>query len=168
MSETVKAEEAKGAECPFCKLDPERDPVLWRGGGVILLLSNPRLAPWHLLVVPERHVAHLWDLSKPERESLLDVAVGFQKRMMDVFSGSRDSPAGCDLVQHDRPFMPTDAVSVPGHLHLHLITRFWRDELYDKVSKYETGAFETLSREQAFAQADEWREALVDWVVDSR
>ena len=135
ISYSQRRRQVEKKECPFCKLDPERNPILWEGEGVVMLLSNPRLAPWHTLVVPRRHVSHLWDLSRSELEGLISIAVAFQERLIRAFSEQWES-VGCDLRQNDRSFMPTDDRSVPEHLHFHLIPRTWQDALYEMVSKY--------------------------------
>jgi diadenosine tetraphosphate (Ap4A) HIT family hydrolase len=122
-------------ECPFCNLNTERNRVLKEGKLVHVIVSNPSLMQGHTLVLPKRHVSMLAELTVDERAELLETAIHFQQKIKTVFQ------SGCDLLQHDRPFMPATKVSVPGHLHVHLRPRQWKDPFYTKVAVHETPLF---------------------------
>jgi len=131
-------------ECPFCLIQSsaEEEGILFKGQHVFVILSSPRLMEGHLLVIPKIHVSELSALTADETGELFGVAIGFQKRLKELFQ------SGCDLSQHDRPFMPTTRLTVPHHLHIHLKPRTWKDEYYEKVQQYETDLFKDLSSEE--------------------
>jgi diadenosine tetraphosphate (Ap4A) HIT family hydrolase len=134
--------------CPFCNLDRERNRILHESKYVVVVLSNPRLMEGHALVIPKRHVDRLSVLSSTERLALIDVAVVFQERIKEAFLSLWGKPAGCDLSQHDRIFMPTTQLSVPQHVHIHLRPRYWQDPYYEEVLRHETDMFQPLSDEE--------------------
>ena len=111
------------------------------GSLVFVMLSNPRLMPGHLLVVPKRHVETLAELNVEERRELFDTAIEFQGQIME-----RLAP-GCDIRQHCRPFLPEGRLKV-HHVHLHLLPRALNDELYQKVQKFEQEVFEEFGEEE--------------------
>ena len=131
------------SNCPFCAVDKEKNRILLETHSVIVILSNPRLMPGHTLVIPRRHVAAWTDLAAFAREELLETAIRFQGKLKRLHPGG-----GCDLSQHDRPFMPTTKLTIPRHMHIHLRPRTWCDEFYEKVSKHETDVFQDLTQEE--------------------
>lgn len=142
--------------CPFCRIDKRR--ILEQGFEVVVLLSDPRLMRGHCLVVPRRHVPTLSCLSQVEVEELFATAIRVQERIKRVFPG-----AGCDLSQHDRPFMvgsPAAAhgLAVPTHVHVHLRPRTWQDDFWQNVSRHETPLFTPLPQDEV----EEMRRLLVE------
>lgn len=134
--------------CPFCGIDEERNRILEVCNRVVVILSNPWLIEGHTLVIPKRHAVSLSALTPDERNELFGTAIYFQEKIKRIFSGLWGKPAGCDFLQHDRPFMPTTKISVPGHVHIHLLPRSWEDDYYQKVQKYETSVFQELGLEE--------------------
>lgn len=118
--------------CRFCSVNEERQQIIWRGTYVYAILSNPEMqVDLHLLVIPYRHIVHLSDLFPEERYEFIDVMAHFQRKMRESGPG-----LGCDLRQHDRPFLPESEEKV-DHVHGHLILRSFNDTLYKEVQRFE-------------------------------
>ena len=127
--------------CPFCELNADKNKILHEGKNVFVTLSNPRLVPGHVLVIPKRHVEKISDLREDEKKELFDTAVQFQEKVLLKFS------SGCDIRQNYRPFQKQDKIKV-DHLHIHLLPRGFKDELYQKCQIYETSIFTPLTNEE--------------------
>jgi diadenosine tetraphosphate (Ap4A) HIT family hydrolase len=97
--------------------------------------------PGHLLVVPKRHVLHLSDLNDSEQKELFDTAIRYQEKILNNIA------SGCDLKQHNRPFLPENDLKV-DHVHVHLQPREFEDELYTKSQIYDREIFKPLEQEE--------------------
>ena len=128
-------------QCPFCKIDRTKTRVIENRKQVFVALSNPRIMPGHLLVIPKRHVEKLSGLDKNEREELLDTVIHYQEKMVAKYT------SGCDIRQHYRPFLKESAIKV-NHVHFHLHPRELEDELFEKSQKYERELFDVPSQEE--------------------
>lgn len=128
-------------DCPFCNLNLERTRILHEGSHTKVILSNPRLMPGHLLVVPHRHAEKLSDLSEAERKELLETVILFQDKILTRFAG------GCDVRHNYRPFQKQTNLKV-HHLHVHLQPRELEDELYRECQIHETKVFTPLLEEE--------------------
>lgn len=128
--------------CPFCTIDEIKTRTLEEGNLIRVVLSNPRLTPGHLLVIPKRHAEALWELNAEEERALFETAIKYQKRIVEKFS------TGCDLRQNYRPFLPESEVKV-NHMHLHLVPRNFEDELYQKSQRFEREMFQPLPADAA-------------------
>jgi histidine triad (HIT) family protein len=122
-------------DCPFCAIDKSR--VLKEGDYVRVILSNPRLMPGHLLVIPKRHVERISELKSEEQEELFRTVVEFQGKILSKLA------SGCDISQHYRPFQEDDRLKV-AHLHIHLQPRKLFDELYENSQVYEKDLFKEM------------------------
>jgi 8-oxo-dGTP diphosphatase len=140
----------KSNACPFCSPDVNKRLVAERKS-VNVILSDPRLMPGHLLVVPKRHVERLAELHDDERDELFRTVIEFQERIL------KDVAAGCDIRQHYRPFQEQDRLKV-NHLHIHLQPRELYDELYEKCQISEKRIFKDLPTEEL----DRMRKLLMD------
>lgn len=129
------------SNCPFCSAKLSKERILYEEKLVFVILSDPRLMEGHTLVIPTRHVSSLAELTEDERRKLFHVAIRFQEKLKKLYPGG-----GCDLSQHDRPFMPTTKLTIPGHIHIHLRPRTWQDGYYERVLMHETGMFGELTR----------------------
>lgn len=128
--------------CPFCNIITERtERIIHETEHAFVVLSNPRLMPGHMLVIPKKHVEKFSELSKEERADLFETAVLFQEKILEKLA------SGCDLSQHFRPFLKQDRLKV-NHLHIHLRPRELEDTFYQKVLSHETEVFEDLSEEE--------------------
>lgn len=125
--------------CRFCNIETkEIGRALTVLSHTVVVLSNPRLREGHLLVIPKRHVLNLHELSSEERAELFDTAILYQKKLMACFA------SGCDLKQHNRPFVTENDLKV-DHVHIHLLPREFEDELYLKSQQHERAIFKPLS-----------------------
>ncbi|TSC82307.1 MAG: histidine triad (HIT) protein [Parcubacteria group bacterium Gr01-1014_20] len=128
--------------CPFCEvLVSKKERVLVEKLHVFVMLSDPRLMPGHLLVIPKRHVEKLSELLEAERKELFDVVIEAEEKIL------REVASGCDIGQHFRPFIYQNKLKV-NHLHVHLRPRELKDELYEKSQIYEKDVFKDLSQEE--------------------
>lgn len=124
--------------CPFCDiLTKNTERIIRESENTFVVLSNPRLVPGHLLVIPKRHVEKFGELSREERSELFYEAVKLEEIILEKLA------SGCDLSQHYRPFITQDRLKI-NHLHIHLRPREFKDELYEKVLKHEVDVFTEL------------------------
>lgn len=124
--------------CPFCVIDFSRTQVLEEREHTFVALSNPRLVPGHLLVVPRRHIEQIVWLSRLEILECFSLLSTYEARIIYYLGAS-----GCDIRQHFRPFLPESDLKV-NHLHFHLLPRNFGDELYQKSQRYEREIFKPL------------------------
>lgn len=127
--------------CPFCKIDEIKTKVLKEGKYYFVALSNPRLVPGHLLVIPKRHVEKAFELTKKERQEIFDAIINLEEEILERFA------SGCDIRTHYRPFSKQNWVKV-DHLHFHLQPREFEDELYQKSQVYEKEIWKELSKKE--------------------
>lgn len=129
-------------DCHFCNLpNKENTRTLEELSHTVVIFSNPRLMPGHLLVIPKRHVVHLNELNEEEREELFNTAIAYQGKIL------RSISSGCDLKQNNRPFLPESELKV-DHVHIHLQPREFEDELYKKSQIFEKEVFKPLSQSE--------------------
>lgn len=128
--------------CRFCGITKDQYGVLKIGKNVAVILSNPRLMPGHMLVVPLRHVEKISELNDEERKELFDTVVEFEEKILKKLA------KGCDIRQNYRPFQKEDRLRV-NHLHVHLQPREFEDALYQKSQIFEKEAFADLEKEEA-------------------
>ena len=129
--------------CPFCNIlkNKERE-ILDSRAHTFVILSNPRLMPGHLLIIPKRHVEKPSELTTEERFELFDTLIKYQEKILKNVS------SGCDISQHCRPFLPQSRLKV-DHVHFHLRPREFEDELYVKSHIHDKEIFKDLSEEEA-------------------
>jgi len=128
-------------DCPFCVIDKLKTRLISEGKHHFVILSNPRLVPGHLLVVPKRHLEKPSQLTDEERREIFNVLIAFEEKILARFS------TGCDIRSNYRPFIKENWVKV-NHLHFHLQPREFEDELYQKVQKHEKDLWQELSEEE--------------------
>ena len=128
--------------CPFCKISAEKtERLITETPFSFSVLSNPRLMPGHLLVIPKRHVGKFSELSEEERADLFSEAIRLQDKILEKVA------SGCDMTEHFRPFIPQSRLKV-DHLHIHLRPREFKDELYQKVQVHETEMFTDIAPDE--------------------
>ncbi|HJP96528.1 MAG TPA: HIT family protein [Candidatus Saccharimonadales bacterium] len=127
----------QNTSCPFCGVDPVRNPTLEESEHVRVIFSNPRLVKGHLLVIPKRHVEQPWELTEVELKEIFTHIHRLQQKISSTLG------TGCDIRQNYRPFMKQGRLKV-DHLHFHLLPRTFQDDLYEKSMKYETDIFSEL------------------------
>jgi histidine triad (HIT) family protein len=129
-------------ECPFCNFEHLKNNtrVIDESENILVILSNPRLVPGHVLVIPKKHIVKLCELSDAEKKELFDKTIEYQEKILKFAKG-------CDIRQHFRPFQAQDSLKV-DHLHIHLLPREFEDELYNKCQIFEKKVFSELSESE--------------------
>ena len=128
-------------DCPFCVIDKQKTVIVQKKETLYVALSNPRLVRGHLLVIPLRHVGKLSELTKDEQHDLWDTVVECQEKILSAFS------TGCDVRQNYHPFQRQGQLKV-DHLHVHIIPREFRDQIYQLTQVYETELFKDLDEQE--------------------
>jgi diadenosine tetraphosphate (Ap4A) HIT family hydrolase len=126
-------------DCPFCE---SKDRILKANKHAFVLLSNPRKAPGHFLVMPRRHVEKPWDLTKDELNDIFDLIFFIEQKIIGKLGD------GCDVRQNYRPFIKQSKLKV-DHVHFHVIPRYFHDYIYQVAEKYETDLFTELDEAEA-------------------
>ena len=121
--------------CPFCELDPQRTVVLEERAFAFVALSNPRLMPGHLLVIPKRHVEQIIWLGTLEMIECFSLLQSYEAKIIAYLGAG-----GCDIRQHYRPFLSESELKI-DHMHFHLLPRNLDDELYQKSLRHEQELF---------------------------
>jgi diadenosine tetraphosphate (Ap4A) HIT family hydrolase len=124
--------------CPFCELD-EVERILTQDDHSSVILSNPRLMPGHLLVVPHRHMTALWEIAPVELASVFRHINVFERKLLAAGYGT-----GCDIRQNYRPFLEDSRLKV-SHLHFHIYPRTMEDQLFRQSQTHETELFLDLT-----------------------
>jgi diadenosine tetraphosphate (Ap4A) HIT family hydrolase len=127
--------------CPFCKIDKKRTKIVEIKKYVMVIFSNKRLVPGHLLIVPRRHILRPSELSDAERKEIFDTLIEYQDKIVPEIA------AGCDIKQNYRPFLKQDDHKV-DHIHYHLLPRNLFDELFERSDKFHTLIFKKLPNEE--------------------
>ena len=110
--------------CRFCTIiNDETERIVAYRDHYFVLLSNPRLVPGHLLVIPRRHVERPNELNAEEQKNMFDTMLEFQDYILENVA------SGCDIRQHCKPFLPESRLKV-NHVHMHLLPREFQDELF--------------------------------------
>ncbi len=123
--------------CPFCNNKSDDERVLEVGSRVYVMLSDPRLIPGHVLVIPKRHVEKLSELDSEEIRELMQTTARFQEKITSTLA------TGCDVQQHYRPFQ--DEEERVKHLHIHLQPKDLYAELYKKFQDLQRDVFRMLN-----------------------
>ncbi len=103
--------------CPFCELPPQR-VLVSNAHGVVIRDAFP-VSPGHTLIIPHRHIGSFFELTPPERESLLQLLNQARAQLQK----SSPTPDGFNIGINDGP---AAGQTVP-HLHVHLIPRYVGD-----------------------------------------
>lgn len=123
------------ALCPFCKPD---DRVLRENEHAILILSNPRKVPGHILVLPKRHIEEPWQLTSEELIDIFKLIFIAEEAILKGGLGT-----GVDIRQNYRPFKREDQLK-KNHVLFHVIPRAKDDYIYTVSEKFEKDLFADL------------------------
>ena len=128
--------------CPFYTTAKKEGRMLKEGQYAYVIFSNPRLMPGHLLVIPKRHIeGKVQDLSKEEREEVMDFLSEFQAKILEKLA------SGCDIRQNYKPYVENSTTHV-NHMHFHLHPREYEDELYEKADIHRKPLYRDLPEEE--------------------
>jgi diadenosine tetraphosphate (Ap4A) HIT family hydrolase len=106
----------KTKPCPFCHRDPAR--VLGEDALTVIYKDGFPVSPGHLVILPTRHFATLFEATEAEQLALLQ-ALARAKAMLE----ESHHPDGYTIgINHG----PAGGQTVP-HLHIHLIPRYTGD-----------------------------------------
>jgi diadenosine tetraphosphate (Ap4A) HIT family hydrolase len=107
----------KPAQCPFCDVDPSRIH-LENEVGIAIVDAFP-VSEGHILVVPKKHVASLYDLSPSEQAALWQLAGEVR-----AYISERLHPDGFNVGINDGQA----AGQTVMHAHIHVIPRRMGDD----------------------------------------
>ena len=103
--------------CPFCKVESEREIIASSLLSVAFYDGFP-VSPGHALIIPKRHVSSFFDLSKEERQDLLNLADSVK-----LILEERYHPDGYNIGIN----VGEAAGQSIFHVHMHLIPRYQGD-----------------------------------------
>jgi diadenosine tetraphosphate (Ap4A) HIT family hydrolase len=98
--------------CPFC--DPDPDRICEENEAAVAIHDRFPVAGGHMLVVPKRHVASLFDLPEGERAAVWVLVARVRARL-----ASEHGPDGFTVGVNDGPA----AGQTIAHAHVHVIPR---------------------------------------------
>ena len=118
----IEGEKEKG--CLFCRVWEEADRdrenlVLWRGGGMLIMLNRYPYNSGHLMVAPHRHAARLEDLTVEERAGLMEATSRAEQALFAAYR-----PEGMNIGLN---IGACAGAGVVGHVHMHLVPRWTGD-----------------------------------------
>jgi len=123
--------------CRFCNIDDMKTRIVFEGRHCFVALSNPRLMPGHLLVIPKRHVEKLSDLDPRECIEIFDTLSKYCDKVLKISKGY-------SIHQNYMPMIAESRTKV-DHLHIHIWPRELDDELYMKSLKHQHDLFTDLA-----------------------
>ena len=125
----VRSRKEPGAGSPFAALlaagDDEASLILHRGAGCFVILNNSPYSPGHLMVLPNREVADLADLTPAERAEMMDLLVRCQAVLRQVMN-----PSGFNIGLN---LGKAAGAGIPTHLHFHVVPRWDGDHNFMPV-----------------------------------
>jgi len=129
-------------ECSFCREQKDKQRVIRETKNTFTILSNPYLLKGHCLVITKKHVEKLSEVPKEILMELFEEASKVQDLLMEKIGAP-----GCDIRQNYRPFIPNGKIKV-SHFHVHVLPRWFEDELYQKSMVFEKDVFKNLTEEE--------------------
>jgi diadenosine tetraphosphate (Ap4A) HIT family hydrolase len=121
--------------CTFCNLKPGE--VLKSNAHAMLVLSNPRKVPGHILVLPKRHIEEPWLLTAAELEDVFKLIFFAEQRVLGRLGD------GVDIRQNYRPFKKQDRLK-KNHVLFHVVPRAKDDYIYTSSEQFERDLFADL------------------------
>ncbi len=122
--------QGKQPECIFCdavQLNRDEETlIIWRGKKSFLILNRFPYTSGHVMIVPYAHVAQL-NLCEP---GTLEEIMGRAQRMEKVFQQTY-KPDGMNLGMN---LGRAAGAGVTGHLHLHMLPRWFGDSNFMTVT----------------------------------
>ena len=120
---------------------------LWRDASVYVIDASQEGLPGFIRVVLTRHTKEMTDLSREERNHVMDVVFFIEEKMRQYFSAEKINLA--------------EFGNMTPHLHWHIIARFADDEYFpDSVWSQKRRAVSSSSMEKHFEEAKRFLEDL--------
>ena len=105
--------------CPFCKAESEREIIASTSLSIAFFDGFP-VSPGHALIIPRRHVASFFDLTKDEQQDMLKLADCVKSTIDEKYH-----PDGYNIGVN----VGEAAGQSIFHVHMHLIPRYKGDVL---------------------------------------
>jgi len=103
--------------CPFCILEEEK--VIERNELALMFYDNYPVTKHHTLIIPKRHVADYFDLTKEEVDAMQELLHYQKEKLIDMDSSISGFNIGINVGE--------DAGQSIFHVHMHLIPRRYGD-----------------------------------------
>lgn len=118
------------AGSPFARLlassDDRASLIVYRGPTCFVILNNFPYNPGHLMVLPNREVGALAELTAPERQEMMELLVRCQAVLTKVMK-----PAGFNMGIN---LGKAAGAGIPSHLHFHVVPRWEGDQNFMPVT----------------------------------
>ncbi len=111
--------------CAFCDHQSIEDRVIRIVNTCLSLASSPWYRPDHALVIPKRHIEHVFELSDKERDEYYQEIGRLARRMADP---NYPNSVGYQIMVKNQPDQPENGIKM-NHLHTHVFPRQLDDEL---------------------------------------
>jgi ATP adenylyltransferase len=122
--------EGKHPECIFCDAvrgaDDQASLIVYRGKNAFIILNRFPYTSGHVMIVPYEHVA---ELSSCDAETLAEI-MQLAKRMEAIFTANY-KPDGINVGMN---LGKAAGAGVTGHLHLHVLPRWFGDSNFMTVT----------------------------------
>jgi histidine triad (HIT) family protein len=117
------AEASPGRQCVFCDIVTARQPaaIVFEDELTMAFLDITAVMEGHTLVIPKRHAADLWDITREDACAVMNTVHRVARRIREVLE-----PDGLTLFQANRDAGWQDVF----HLHVHLVPRMAGDHLH--------------------------------------
>jgi len=109
------------SECPFCGFPPDR--IVLANDHSFAIYDGFPVSPGHMLVLPKRHIASIFEGSEEEKAAMLALLSEVRELIQKEFN-----PDGFNVGINDGPA----AGQTVMHLHIHLIPRYKGDKAYPR------------------------------------
>ena len=104
------------ATCPFCTIAPEK--IIDQNAHAFTVRDTLPVSPGHMLILPKRHIASIFEATKEEVAALWDAVQQTRTQLLKEFS-----PDGFNIGINDGIV----AGQTIFHLHIHIIPRYKGD-----------------------------------------
>jgi ATP adenylyltransferase len=119
----------KDMSCLFCGVRDDRQDgknlVLQRGPECFVIINLYPYSSGHLMVVPNRHLAHLADANAKERAAVMETVAQCETALRESYN-----PDGMNVGMN---LGRAAGAGVVGHLHIHLVPRWEGDNNFASV-----------------------------------
>lgn len=129
--------------CPFCDQNI-MSSVFYRQGNTLAIYNIAPVLPGHSLIIPEKHITSLLDLSQQEMLEFFGTAQTALRILMRAFHTD-----AFDWSVQEKP----EAGQTIEHLHLHIVPRLKGDlkqpgDWYPLIQNNDAGIIDSLNRQR--------------------